>query len=90
MYMTKEIMDWLLAQQPPHPGFAFRVHENEFGIWLTVSLEEFAKFSQSRQEDLAMWMGFLCSSIRKRGVPCYIDRQDREVVYNETEELESQ
>lgn len=76
-YMNKEIMDWLLAQQPPHPGFGFRVKENEWGIWLIVSLEEFSKFPQAKQEDLATWMGFLCGSIRNRGVPCYIDRQDR-------------
>lgn len=85
-YMTKEIMHWLLAQEPPHPGFPFGVHENEFGIWLTVSLEDFARYSQQQQEDLATWMGYLCSHVRQQGVACYIDRQDRSVVYNETEE----
>ena len=75
-YMTREIMQWLIDQKPPHPGFSFRVRENEWGIWLICSLEEFAKYPQSKMEDLAEWMGFLCNSIRKRGVPCYIDRVD--------------
>lgn len=75
-YMTDELMQWILAQQPPHPGFGFHVWENQDGIWLVCSLEEFAKYPQGQQEDLATWMGFLCNSIRQRGVPCFIERLD--------------
>lgn len=76
MYMTRELMEWILSQQPPHRGFGFRVRDNADGVWLIVSLEEFAKYPQAQQEDLAVWMGFLCNSIRQRGVPCFIARED--------------
>ena len=75
-WMTKELMNWILQQQPPHRGFGFRVAESEDGIWLVCSLEEFAKYSQTQQEDLAAWLGFLCNSIRQKGVPCFIAREE--------------
>lgn len=75
-YMTTEIMEWILAQEPPHRGFGFRVFENQDGIWLVCSLEEFSKYSGPQQEDLAVWLGHLCNSIRQRGVPCFITREE--------------
>lgn len=74
--MNKEIMNFITSSVPPHRGFAFKVHENDYGIWLGVSLETFAKYSATQQEDLSIWIGSLCSSIRKKGVPCYIYRKE--------------
>lgn len=76
MYVTRELMEWILSQKPPHPGFGFRLFENVDGVHLVCSLEEFAKYSGPQQEDLAVWLGFLCNSIRQHGVPCFIAREE--------------
>jgi len=76
MYLTKEVTSWLISQQSPHAGFGYGLRENPDGVWLVVSLEEFAKYSGPQQEDLAAWMGQLCNSLRQRGIPCYIIRKE--------------
>jgi hypothetical protein len=74
--MTPETMEWILSQNPPHPGFGFKVRENQWGVWLVVALEEFAKFSGGQQEDLAAFIGGICNTLRQRNIPCYIHRVD--------------
>ena len=76
MYMTRELMKWFLEQESPYPGFGFSLKENADGVWIIVSLEEFAKYSGPQQENLAVWVGGLCNHVRKQGIPCYIDRVD--------------
>lgn len=82
--MTKEIMNWLLEQKSPFPNFGYKVSESPDGIFITVALEEFAKFSGPQQEMLAVWVGGLVSYIRKQGVPCYLNRVDN---FNESSNL---
>lgn len=62
----------ILHRSPPWKGFAFKVVENGFGIFLLVSLEEFAKFSHRQQEDLSAFMAGICNDIRGLMIPCYI------------------
>jgi len=73
---TEDAVRFILEQEPPHRGFAFRLRENEWGLWIIVSLEELARYSQSQQEDIATWLGWLCSSVRQMKVPCYIARDE--------------
>lgn len=76
MYMTNEIMQYIMSQQPPHQGFGFGVSESPDGIFITVALDEFAKYSESQQENLALWIGQIVSHIRSLGVPCFLIRKD--------------
>lgn len=62
----------ILHKAPPVRGFAFKVTETAEGIFLLVSLEEFAKYPQQQQEDLSAWMAGMCNEIRGLRVPCYI------------------
>lgn len=76
MWITPQIQE-ILHQPPPHRGFAFKVVEGDMGIFLLVSLEEFAKFPQGQQEDFSEWLAGMCNSIRKLKVPCYIQEWKR-------------
>lgn len=76
MKTTADAIRFILEQEPPHRGFGFKLKENEWGLWIMVSLEELAKYSQSQQEDLATWLGWLVSSIRAQKIPCYIAREE--------------
>lgn len=75
-YLSKGLMQEILAQKPPYRGFGFGVTENDFGVLILVALEEFARFPQQQQETLAVWIGKLVESIRAKGIPCYLERID--------------
>lgn len=75
-YLDEKNYRWLIEQRSPHRGFGYMLSESDDGVFLEVSLEEFAKYSGPQQEDLAVWMGHLCNSLRQRGIPCYIIRKE--------------
>lgn len=70
-WITQPVKE-ILHKAPPVRGFAFKVTEAETGIFLLVSLEEFAKYPQQQQEDLSAWMAGMCNEIRNLQIPCYI------------------
>lgn len=75
-FITPQVQE-ILHSPAPWPGFAFKVVENPEGIYLLVSLDELAKFSQRQQEDISAWMAGMCNQIRQMQIPCYIQRWDR-------------
>lgn len=72
MTFIDERVKTILHRSPPWRGFAFKVVENEFGIFLLVSLDEFANYSHGQQEDLSAFMAGICNDIRGLMIPCYI------------------
>lgn len=76
--MTPRIWSLLVSAVPPHRGFKFQPVECDGYIGLRVFLDNFADFSEPQRQDLALWIGGLCSQVRDLGVPCFIEGAENE------------
>ena len=76
-YIGKEVQE-ILHRPTPVRGFAFKVTESPDGVFLLISLEELAKYSQPQQESISEWVAGVCNDIRKLHVPCYIQEWKRD------------